>query len=71
MVLDLRTIVLTWLKNNGYDGLCNTDLECGCTLDDLMPCDGPDPSDCIAGHIEYAPEGQGYDYFVCPGKRKG
>jgi hypothetical protein len=32
-------IVSEWLKANGYDGLTNN--ECGCLLDDLMPCDDP------------------------------
>lgn len=29
------------LRANGFDGLWNGDLECGCFLGDLFPCDGP------------------------------
>ena len=30
-------IVKQYLKENGYDGLCNED--CGCVIDDLAPCE--------------------------------
>ena len=35
------TIVVDHLRDNGFDGLCNPDLECGCGLDDFTPCDEP------------------------------
>ena len=41
-----KEILIKGLKDAGYDGLC--DLECGCFLDDLIPC-GNDPSCCEAG----------------------
>ena len=40
-------IVITWLKNNGYDGLYTED--CGCLVDDLMPC-GVFASSCEPGY---------------------
>ena len=47
----IREIVAAWLKEHGYDGLCNPDRECGCTLDDLIPCiDGLDGETCQAGY---------------------
>jgi hypothetical protein len=36
--MTLRDIIIEGLKAHGYDGLQNED--CGCGLDDLMPCDG-------------------------------
>lgn len=33
---DEEKIIANYLKENGFDGLCIDD--CGCTLDDLMPC---------------------------------
>ena len=43
-------IVREYLVAHGYDGLYNAD-QCGCCLDDLMPCDGDDfLMDCQAGY---------------------
>lgn len=42
-VKDVREIVEAFLRVNGYKGLAG--YECGCGLDDLMPCDG-EVADC-------------------------
>lgn len=34
----VRDIVIDYLKENGYDGLYNPDVECGCFINDLVPC---------------------------------
>ena len=47
--MNLEDIVKDWLTQNGYDGLCNIDEKCDCTLEDLMPCSEPDMN-CKAGH---------------------
>ena len=65
--MNLKSIAEKWLKDNGYDGLCNPAGECGCYFDDFMPCSEPD-MDCQAGHKEKAPAGSGADYFIYPGK---
>ncbi len=36
--MNAREIVSVWLRKHGYDGLCNSDAECGCSADDLAPC---------------------------------
>lgn len=46
--MNIEEIVKAWLEANGYDGLAND--ECGCDLDDLMPCDEPYATHCVAGH---------------------
>lgn len=43
-----QEILKAWLKENNYDGLVNPDLECGCTLNDFIPCSEPG-EDCEAG----------------------
>ena len=43
----VREIVQEWLRTNGYDGLC--DVECGCEIDDLMPC-LEDCGHCVPGY---------------------
>ena len=37
---DVQAILRAWLKEHNYDGLCNPELECGCGLDDFVPCNG-------------------------------
>ena len=66
--ISIEFILKTWLKANGYDGLCNPGLECGCYIGDLAPCGEPDAYDCVAGHKEKAPKDCGFDYFIYPGK---
>lgn len=41
--MNVKEIITHYLLDRGYDGLC-TD-ECGCGIDDLMPCD--DSSKCV------------------------
>ena len=36
--MDVKEIVIAYLKVNGFDGLVNSDQPCGCGLDDLFPC---------------------------------
>ena len=44
---DVREIVKEWLRAHGYDGLCYYD--CGCEIEDLMPCTGYS-ADCQPGY---------------------
>jgi len=39
--VNLREYVGGRLLEDGYDGLLNTGTDCGCRLDDLMPCGEP------------------------------
>lgn len=43
--MNVREIVLAHLKSIGADGLCA--YECGCGLDDFMPCDSPNIEKCV------------------------
>lgn len=45
-----QEIIKIYLENNGFDGLYNSTAECGCLLDDLMPCENPSPN-CQAGYM--------------------
>ncbi len=42
--MNCKEIIDTWLVENGYDGLACPELECGCGIDDFMPCDCNDDS---------------------------
>lgn len=54
-------IIKQHLIDNGFDGLYNEDLECGCELDDLEPC-GDIRSDCTAGYKH--PGNEGNDFYI-------
>ena len=63
--MELKEIVKDWLKQKGFDGLCEYDCECGCEIDDLMPCDQPGPR-CLAGFKKDADPASGYDFMIEP-----
>ena len=48
-------IIKQFLIENGFDGLCG--YECGCALDDLMPCESP-YGDCEAGYVYEVKNGE-------------
>lgn len=57
----VRTIVKLWLSDHGYDGLYNE--ECGCSVDDLMPC----MNDCIQDcKVAYEFTRMGEKYYLDP-----
>jgi len=58
--MEVHEIIKTWLEENGYDGLCDPDTECGCELSDLMPC-SEGWEHCQAGHKKD-------DGLIYPGK---
>ena len=45
----VEKILEDYLRANGFDGLYNSDIECGCHVDDLAPCDSLGCY-CQAGH---------------------
>lgn len=58
-----QEIIKIHLKQNGFDGLYNSAAECGCLLDDLMPCDHPSPT-CQAGYVRWEDD----EYYIMPEK---
>ena len=54
--MDIRQITEQWLRANGYDGL--TTENCGCDVNDLMPCVDLAGADCKAGYKIPCPGGK-------------
>ncbi len=54
--MTMKEIIKTWLKANGYDGLCDPEHECGCGIDDLILCGGP-CDECQPGYRGPDPSG--------------
>ena len=50
--IPVKEIVRRYLIKHGYDGLYSDLLECGCSVDDLMPCEGfnSNPYQCRPGY---------------------
>ena len=66
-------IIEDYLKKNNYGGLVNEDGECGCEIDDLMPCAGEWAMSCKPGHrVAGCHEacGEGCDFHIVEGKIK-
>jgi hypothetical protein len=62
------TIIHRYLVDNGFDGLQN-DNECGCELDDLMPC-SDNIAFCKPGYKVIPPDWvkTDYDFYICENK---
>jgi len=59
--VNCRTIILEHLEKHGFDGLCNIDSVCCCTMADLGHC-GDSMADCVVAHyhaVYMASEGGG------------
>ena len=72
---NLKEIAREYLEISGYDGLWNDMAECGCELDDLMPCDEPSPN-CEPGYKvkcvpEECPNGGGCEFHIGPKETEG
>lgn len=64
-------MVRDYLERNGYDGLVDDGRECGCCLEDLMPCGGEYAMTCEAGYrVDCCTSGcgNGGDFHIFPGR---
>jgi len=66
--MNVKDIVLKYLKDNNYDGLFNSFGECGCTVEDLSPCDALNEV-CEPGYKEkYDCKEDYHNYHIVPEK---
>ena len=66
-------IIKSYLTENGYDGLYNSNGECACELSDLAPCGDLYATDCAAGYKQKGCTescGSGCDFHICKDKPK-
>ena len=52
----VEKIIARFLKENNYDGLCNSGIECQCFLAELVPCERP-LINCKAGYLHLKDDG--------------
>ena len=60
---NIKEILQAYLRVNGFDGFYNRDGECGCSVDDMMPC-GECSGECAPGYLVETPGGE-YDEIYC------
>ncbi len=65
--LDVPEMIGQYLRAHGYDGLVNTDQECGCSVDDLAPC-GQFQTECFSAHRIKVTGGE-FDELFFPGHK--
>lgn len=63
--MTVKEMIEKYLRDNGFDGLCNDD--CGCPLDDLMPC-CDSIEGCVPGYKVPCDCGEGCDYHISESK---
>jgi hypothetical protein len=56
--MNAKSLLIKALTEMGADGLVNTDMECGCGLDDFEPCD-----ECVLRECEPAKLNKEDGYF--------
>ena len=64
-------IIKSYLTENGYDGLYNSNVECACELSDLAPCGDISATYCAAGYKQEGCTescGAGCDFHICKDK---
>lgn len=68
--MNVKGIIIAWLKANSFEGLYNPEGECGCKLDDLAPCDSDCMMVCKPGYYVKAHENdsEDYDYYIMASK---
>jgi len=66
--MNCKEIIKEYLVQNGFDGLHN-EAECGCELDDLIPCH-ENCSQCQPGYKIVPPSNVDcdYDFYICEDK---
>lgn len=62
---EVDDIIHDWLIAHGYDGLYHSDTDCGCRLDNLIPCNAID-GECQAGYLDPCDCSDGHDFHVGP-----
>ena len=63
--MNVKEIVLQWLKEKNHDGLCNIELNCGCSIHhEFAHCNDGPHKDCVIAMDIGRPNG--YDEFFVP-----
>ena len=68
--MTIEEIIKKYLVDNGFDGLCNPDLECGCSIEDSLPCGAEGIMECQPAYKHHCnpikEDNSEYDADLCP-----
>ena len=48
----VKEAIIEYAKKHGYTSIFNSEIQCGCTMDDLMPCGEFNINDCQFGYTK-------------------
>jgi hypothetical protein len=65
--MTIRELLMEALRENDFDGLCNPDMECGCLISALFPCENPDWEECAGGFKHVRDDG---DWIIVTNKEE-
>lgn len=64
--MTVKEIIIQYLEEHGFDGLCFPGMRCNCYLDhDFMPCENPEIDECKPGYKHIKDDG---DWEITPEK---
>ncbi len=67
--MNVKEIIIDYLKKNGFDGLYHPSEDCGCPVGQIALCESS-PLDCIPGHKIKCGGGGWHEFDIGPKEKR-